>query len=60
VEVQASLMKIRRLGYALGAEITGIDLTKPLDDTTVTEIRQAWLVTSYCVFRIRILGLKSR
>ena len=34
---------IRRLGYALGAEITGVDLTRPLEADLVAEIRQAWL-----------------
>ena len=36
-------LKIRRLGYALGAEITGLDLSKPLDDETVHQLRNAWL-----------------
>ena len=36
-------LKVRRLGYALGAEVTGIDLRKPLDDATVRAVRQAWL-----------------
>jgi taurine dioxygenase len=33
----------RRLGYALGAQISGIDLREPLDDETVAELRKAWL-----------------
>jgi taurine dioxygenase len=36
-------MKIRRLGHYLGAEVTGLDLTKPLDDEAVSEIREALL-----------------
>jgi taurine dioxygenase len=36
-------LKIRRLGYALGAEITGVDLTRALDEDTVSAIRKAWL-----------------
>jgi taurine dioxygenase len=36
-------LQIRRRGYALGAEITGVDLSRPLDDRTVAAIRQAWL-----------------
>src|ERR1700684_1381642 len=36
-------LSIRRLGYALGAEVRGLDLTKPLSESTVGEIRQAWL-----------------
>lgn len=30
-------------GQACGAAITGVDLTRPLDDATVNEIRAAWL-----------------
>ena len=36
-------LNVRRLGYALGAQIEGVDLSKPLDDATTAEIRQAWL-----------------
>jgi taurine dioxygenase len=36
-------IKIRRMGYALGAEVTGVDLRNPLDDATIAEIRRAWL-----------------
>jgi taurine dioxygenase len=36
-------LKVRRCGYALGAEITGVDASKPLDDATIAAIRQAWL-----------------
>jgi taurine dioxygenase len=36
-------LKIRRLGYAMGAEVTGVDLSKPLDERVVAEVRQAWL-----------------
>jgi taurine dioxygenase len=36
-------LQIRRVGYAAGAEIRGVDLSVPLDDATVAEIRQAWL-----------------
>ena len=34
---------IRRLGYALGAEVTGLDLSVPPDADTVAELRNAWL-----------------
>lgn len=30
-------------GQACGAEVTGVDLTRPLDQATVAEIRAAWL-----------------
>jgi taurine dioxygenase len=36
-------LKIRRLEYACGAEISGLDLRKRLDDATVAEIQNAWL-----------------
>ena len=38
-----SNIKVRRVGYALGAEITGVDLTKPIDDATFKEIKAAAL-----------------
>ncbi len=37
-----SSLKIRRLSYALGGEITGIDLREELDAQDVAEIRAAW------------------
>lgn len=36
-------LRIRRLGYALGAEVGGLDLRAPLADETIAEIRRAWL-----------------
>ena len=36
-------MTIRRLGYALGAEVTGLDLKRPLDDDAAARLRAAWL-----------------
>jgi len=38
-----SKLNIRRVGYALGAEITGLDLREPLEASAVAEIRRAWL-----------------
>ena len=35
-------MEVRRCGYALGAQIRGVDASKPLDATTVEAIRKAW------------------
>ena len=37
------MLKIRRLGYALGAEVSGLDLSATLNEETVSEIRDAWL-----------------
>jgi taurine dioxygenase len=35
-------INVRQLGYALGAEITGVDLRKPLDESTRKDILEAW------------------
>lgn len=43
-------MIIRRLSYAIGAEITGIDLAKPLTDSQWQEIYSAWLEHIVLVF----------
>jgi taurine dioxygenase len=43
-------MKIRRLSPTLGVEITDVDLSKPLDDTTFSAIREAWLHNKVAVF----------
>jgi taurine dioxygenase len=44
-------MKITPLSKALGAEITGLDLRKPLDDATVKTIRDAFDQNIFVVFR---------
>ena len=36
-------MRVRRISGALGAEIEGLDLTRPLTDAAVAEIRRIWL-----------------
>src|SRR3546814_11544588 len=36
-------IEVRPIAGALGAEIGGVDLSRPLDDDTVAEIRQALL-----------------
>ncbi|MEQ9661814.1 MAG: TauD/TfdA family dioxygenase [Parasphingopyxis sp.] len=36
-------MEITPSGQACGATIAGLDLSKPLDDTTIADIRAAWL-----------------
>jgi taurine dioxygenase len=38
-----SQLKVRRLGYALGAAVTGVDLAAPLDGALVAQIRKIWL-----------------
>lgn len=36
-------IQVRPVGAALGAHVTGVDLSAPLDEDTVAEIRSAWL-----------------
>lgn len=43
-------LEVRRLAHALGAEVRGVDPTRPLPDGLVTEIRQLWLEHSVLVF----------
>jgi taurine dioxygenase len=43
--------EIRPLSGAIGAEILGIDLADPLDDATVSSIRQVWLKHLVVFFR---------
>jgi taurine dioxygenase len=49
-------LHVRRLGYALGAEITRIDLRRPLDAATVDAIRDAWLEHIVLCFPAQPLG----
>lgn len=44
-------LDIRPLTPAVGAEIFGVDLTKPLDDGVVAAIRSAWLSHQVIFFR---------
>ena len=44
-------MDIRPLAGALGAEILGIDLARPVDDATLASIRRAWLDHLVIFFR---------
>jgi taurine dioxygenase len=46
-----SELTIRRIGFALGAEVIGIDLSRPLDDATVHFIRKASLEHLLLCFR---------
>jgi len=43
-------IKVRPISYAIGAEITGVDLAKPLDDAQWAEIYAAWLKHILLVF----------
>ncbi|MGK2900850.1 MAG: TauD/TfdA dioxygenase family protein [Burkholderiaceae bacterium] len=44
-------IKIRPLSHALGAELSGVDLSKPVDAATRAEIHKAWLDHLVIVFR---------
>jgi len=48
--VDTSPIQLRRVGAFLGAEITGVDLTKPLDAATVAAIGQAHAEHGVLVF----------
>jgi alpha-ketoglutarate-dependent taurine dioxygenase len=45
------MIKVRRIAGALGAEVDGVDLSKPLSGTEVTQLRQAWLEHLVLFFR---------
>ena len=44
-------LQIRRVAGAVGAEITGFDLTAGVSDATIAAIRQAWLAHGVLFFR---------
>lgn len=44
-------LSIRRLSAEIGAEIGGVDLSKPIDDATFSRIEQAWRDHLILLFR---------
>ncbi len=52
-------LTIRPLCYALGAEVTGVDIAKPLDANTVKDIHAAFLKHSLLLFRDQPLTRKQ-
>ncbi len=50
-----SRLNVRRLAGALGAEITGVDLSEPLGDETLAEIRAAFVQHQVIFFRDQTL-----
>lgn len=48
--MESSMPGIRPTGASLGAAVTYVDLTAPLDADTVTAIRAAWLEHKVLVF----------
>ena len=51
------LIEVRRIAGALGAEVHGVDLAKPLDAMTIAEIRRAFLENLVIFFRGQELTL---
>ncbi len=43
-------IEVKRLGYGLGAEVRGVDPTRPLDAATVRAVRTAWLENQILLF----------
>jgi alpha-ketoglutarate-dependent taurine dioxygenase len=41
---------VRKIGYALGAQVSGVDISRPIDDQTFGEINQAFLENCVLVF----------
>jgi len=42
---------VQRLSSALGAEVIGLDLSRPLDSETIRKLREAWLTHLVLLFR---------
>lgn len=53
---QATTVQIKRVGVFLGAEITGIDLTQPLDGETVDVLKQAHAEHGVLVFPDQVIS----
>jgi taurine dioxygenase len=51
-----SKIAVRPIGYAVGAEITGVDLTKPISAEDFQAIHEAWLKHLVLVFRGQQIG----
>jgi alpha-ketoglutarate-dependent taurine dioxygenase len=50
-KVVSMTLEIRPLSEALGAEVIGVDLSKPIDEATFAEIHQAFLESLVLLFR---------
>jgi taurine dioxygenase len=51
-----AVLKLRKLGVFLGGEVTGIDLTRPLDDAVIKAIGEALAVHEVLVFPRQTIG----
>ncbi|MDF5759166.1 TauD/TfdA family dioxygenase [Spongiactinospora sp. TRM90649] len=58
--VATSTLDIRRVAGHIGAEIKGVDLSRPLDPSTVDEIRRALLANKVVFFRGQTLDHGSQ
>lgn len=52
-------LRIQPSGKALGADVTGVDLSRPLDSATIEAIRNAWLDHLVLRFRGQSLNLEQ-
>src|SRR5688500_20378052 len=52
-------LTIQRLGYACGARVTGVDLSKPVSAADLEAIREAWLENLVLVFPNQKLDPRS-
>ena len=52
----SAAIQVRKLGEALGAEISGVDLSRPLPEEVFAEIRAAWLDNLVLRFRGQTLS----
>jgi taurine dioxygenase len=41
---------VRKIAHALGAEVSGVDISRPIDDQTFSEINRAFLENCVLVF----------
>lgn len=55
----AGRLQIRRIGVFLGAEVTGLDLTRPLDGDTVETLRQAHAEHGVLVFPEQVISAED-
>jgi taurine dioxygenase len=54
--VRSAAIGIHPVAGALGAEVSGLELARPLDDATVAALRQAWLEHLVLFFRDQALS----
>lgn len=52
-------IQVRKLAYGMGAEVTGLDLSQPLDANSVASVRKAWLEHLVLVFPGQELSMQQ-